>query len=308
VKYPFFLTIDQERMSREHPITAFQQSATMLWACPVGLENVPEGASGTILLRTTGEASVTRSPDLVGQILDIGYDPGLGPMGRAGSVLRAIWGEVDHAVQREGTFPPTYLAGKLDWVLDIQTEQHGLAAAVTGEFTSYFADKAIPGTETPDPQPPDKPGEEKPDKPEEKRRQTAPLEKSSRPSSIVVFGDSDAFSWLAFRSYSLDERTWEENMSLLRKALEWSSDDELAAIRGQRAEHRPLTELDGLDPDERAASVSKAQWLTFTVTGGFILLIASCWWMWRQARRPITLISRTVARAPQTGDPAGGTS
>ncbi len=30
VKYPFFLTIDQERMSREHPITAFQQSATML--------------------------------------------------------------------------------------------------------------------------------------------------------------------------------------------------------------------------------------------------------------------------------------
>ncbi|MAB87881.1 MAG: hypothetical protein CMJ90_00280 [Planctomycetes bacterium] len=299
VKYPFFLTIDQERMSSEHPITAFQQSATMLWACPVGLDAVPDGASGTILMRTTGEASTTQAAELVGQILDIGYDPGLGPMGRAGSVLRAIWGEVDHAVQTEGAFPPTYLAEKLDWVLKIQTRQEGLAAAVKGEFTSYFADKPVPGAKPPEPEP----ANEQPDKPEEKRRQMAPLEKSQRPGSIVVFGDSDAFSWLAFRSYSLDERTWEENMGLLRKALEWSSDDELAAIRGQRAEHRPLTELDGLGPDERAASVSRAQWLTFTITSGLILMIAGCWWMWRQARQPITLISRTATAAAKTSPP-----
>lgn len=306
VKYPFFLTIDQERMSRSHPITAFQQSATMLWACPVGLDRVPEGAEGTVLMRTTGEASSTQAPDLVGQILDIGYDPGLGPMGRAGSVLKAVWGEVDHAVQSEGTFPPSYLAEKLDWVLDIQTEQHGLAVAVTGDFTSYFADKAIPGTDT-DPEPPVKPGEEKPDKPKEKRQQTAPLEKSRRPGSIVVFGDADAFSWLAFRSYSLDERVWEENMSLLRKALEWSTGDELAAIRGQRAEHRPLTKLDGLDPDERNASVSSAQWLTFGLSLGFIVLFATCWWMWRQARRPVTLLSKVAVASTHVPTPADAT-
>ncbi len=92
-------------------------------------------------------------------------------------------------------------------------------------------------------------------------------------------------------------------MGLLRKALEWSSDDELAAIRGQRAEHRPLTELDGLGPDERAASVSRAQWLTFTITSGLILMIAGCWWMWRQARQPITLISRAATAAAKTSPP-----
>ena len=286
VKYPFFITMDQARMSDQNPITAFQQGATFLWASPVGLKDVPDGAEGTVLMRTTPEASVTSSPELVGQILDVGYDPGLGAMGRVGSVMSAVWSEMDRAVQTEGPFPPDYLASKLRWVLDLETEQLPLAVAVTGQFSSYFKDKPVPGAAPAPSTPEDKDAEEGAKEP---RRQRAPLEESRRPGSIVVFGDSDAFSWLAFRAYSLDERSWETNMGLLQKALEWSAGDELAPIRGRRSQHRPLAALNGLDPDERDASVSRARWVTFSGTLGFILVFATCWWCWRRSRPAMRL-------------------
>lgn len=294
VKYPFLLQFSGDRLSPDHPITAFQQAATMMWAAPVSLMNVPEGATGTVLMETSGSASSTSRPELAQSMLNIPYNPGLGPMGRIGSVVQNMWAELDYAVQREEPFPPAHLQAQTDWMLDVKTRQFSTAVAIEGEFTSYFADKPIPGTYVPDEAP--KPGEE----PKEKRQQTAPLDKSRRPGSIVVFGDADCFSWLAFRVYGMPEAEFEENMAMLTNALQWGSGDELAKIRSGRAPRRGLIELADLSPEERESVIERTQLYTFIITLGLVLFSAAGWMTWRRMRQPFTLLSESAARSLST--------
>jgi len=310
VKYPFLLQIAGNQLAPDHPITAFQQSASLLWASPVELGDTPDGAEGKILMETSGSASSTRAPDMPQSMLNVPYDPGLGPMGRVGSVVENMWSEIDYAVQAENPFPPSHLRAQSEWMLDVRTRQYSCAVALDGEFTSYFADKAIPGTETPDaPTEPAKPDE---DPKPEKRQRTAPLDKSRRPGSLVVFGDADAFSWLAARVYGIDERVWQENMAMLTGALQWGSADDLAQIRGGRAPHRTLLALADLDPEERGKRISATQLSTFSITLGVILAMAAGWLSWRRMRKPFTLLTASAAQSlgtpSETAVPSPGPS
>ncbi|MAG58994.1 MAG: hypothetical protein CMJ83_22125 [Planctomycetes bacterium] len=296
IKYPFFLRMDRAGgLDDEHPVTAFLQNASLFWASPVELTNVPDGAEGSVLLRTTGEASTTRSTNLISSIMEVSYEPGTGPLGRVGSIIRTVFDKVDRAVERDTPFPPANLRDQIGWMLDIRTHQYTTAVAVKGSFVSYFADRAIPGTEEAPQDDPNKPkdggADPKPgETPKDPRKQTAPLEKSRRPGSIVVIGDSDFASHLSYRPFGLDEAAIRENLRLLTSAVEWSSDDEFAAIRNRRAQSRPLTGLAGLDPEVRDRKSRDATIMTFIVTVGVVFVFALLWIIYRKTRQPLTLV------------------
>jgi ABC-2 type transport system permease protein len=297
IKYPFFARIDASGLNDTHPITGSMQSVGLLWASPITLGKVPEGAKGTVLLRSSAEASLTADSTLVDSIIDIGYQPGIGSVGQLASIVRTVWAEVNHAVKNETSFPPPHLQASLDWIRGIRAASYGLGVVVEGTFTSYFADKAIPGLASDPVDDPEDGGaatdpETKPESDAE-RTHSAPLIESRRPGSLVVFGDSDFVSAMPYQFFQLDDSDFRANLQLIENALAWSSNDPFTQIRNDRQARRPLTAFQGKSPEEREAKGLSATLMTFSITLGAILAVALCWLTYRHTRRPIALFSVT---------------
>ncbi len=159
-----------------------------------------------------------------------------------------------------------------------------LALQVTGQFKSYFADKAIPGV--------DKPLDSAdPAAAPTAARRGAPIAESQKACSLVVFGDSDAFSPVVFRAFQQQETVFESNFRLITNAIDQGGPDaELMPLRNRAAVRRPLTGLAGLSPDERAsaAEMSFVWTIVWSVMG--LLTVALLWWVRRRSQKPVELI------------------
>jgi len=179
-------------------------------------------------------------------------------------------------------------ASDVDSVLDqgfkasAEAKSHSLAVTVQGEFTSYFADKPLPGIE--------KPAGASTDA----KSRGAPLAESQQPAHILVVGDSDGFTPTVFRAFQQSEDVFDGNFRLLTNAIdEGGEDSELMALRNRAPVRRPLEGLAQLSPEERG-SAAQASFLT-TLFGSIAALCgcAMLWWVRRRAQRPIALVERS---------------
>ncbi|MBN2551464.1 MAG: GldG family protein [Spirochaetales bacterium] len=103
-KYPYWITVADQNVSRENPITARFQGLDLLWASPLELSERP-GVQAEVLLSTTGEA----------------------------------WVQDEEPYE---TNPQR--AAMLEYMSRGSKGQYPLGVALRGTLSSYFADRAIP--------------------------------------------------------------------------------------------------------------------------------------------------------------------
>lgn len=180
-------------------------------------------------------------------------------------------------------------AGNVDSVLELgwkagpDAKQRSLAVQVSGSFKSFFADKPIPGVD---------PAAGSQGQPAAaSKRVGAPIAESQQPCSLVVFGDSDAFSPVVFRAFQQQETVFESNFRMITNAIdEGGPDADLMPLRNRAAVRRPLTGLAGLSPEARA---STAEWsFIWTCVWSVLALstVALIIWIRRRAQQPVPLI------------------
>ena len=255
VNYRYLARIDADGWSKDSPMAAGVARSSLFWAAPLEVVSpLPEGVEAAVFATTSKEASAVTT------VLDL------------------------DAVLNSKYVPPE------------DAHEIPLVVALKGTFTSWFRDKAIPGLE-PGADEGEKDetgateGEEKPAETEEKAKpQGAPL-LESRPASILVIGDSDFVSPTTLGMLQLDRDYMDDNLRLLRNAIDWNGpDQDLAGMRSRPAVRRPLHALAGLSGDEREESGERATTLTFAITSLLIIGVGVLWYLGRRARRPIELI------------------
>jgi gliding-associated putative ABC transporter substrate-binding component GldG len=184
-KYPYWITVSNQFVSPDNPITARFQGLDLLWASPVEVVERP-GITAEVLLNTT--------PD--GWIVD--QEP------------------FETNPQR---------ALMLQYMNQDQRDQFPLAVAISGSFSSYFAERGIPERE----------GEE---------REWTEVVNSSQDTRIIVIGDADFASEL----YQYSGGNY--NLDFLANTAEWlSNSEDLLEIKTRVARDMRLNKIQ--DPQAR---------------------------------------------------------
>ncbi|HWN80552.1 MAG TPA: Gldg family protein, partial [Candidatus Udaeobacter sp.] len=158
-----------------------------------------------------------------------------------------------------------------------------LAAALTGKFKSYFADKPVP------PLPTDSTGVGMPGDP--------PKLTESQPTQIVVLGTSQLFAANFVGQF-------QANMTFLMNALDWMAlGEDLIAIRSRSVTERPLKpELLKEDAEKKRNAIK------FAGTFGMPILLTLYGVTLWSARRRQKRAFETARRGPAGDGDAGGTA
>jgi ABC-type uncharacterized transport system involved in gliding motility auxiliary subunit len=184
-KYPYWITVSNQFVSKENPITARFQGLDLLWASPLQVTQQP-GVEAQVLLSTTPEA----------------------------------W------VQDQEPFETNpQRALMLEYMNQDKKDQYPLAVALSGSFSSYFADREIP----------QRAGEE---------RDWNEVVEDGQESRLIVIGDADFASEL----YQYSGGNY--NLDFLANTAEWlSNSDDLLEIKTRVARDMRLNKIQ--DPAAR---------------------------------------------------------
>lgn len=172
------------------------------------------------------------------------------------------------------------------WSAAQDSKRQSLGVQVSGSFKSYFADKAIPGVDKP------ADGAAATEAPKENAaRRGAPIAESQKACTLVVLGDSDAFSPVVFRAFQQEETVFESNFRIITNAIdEGGPDSELMPLRNRAPVRRPLTGLAGLSPEQRALTAEWSFIWTIVWSVLSLLTLALVCWARRRSQSPVELI------------------
>jgi ABC-2 type transport system permease protein len=193
MNYPFFVDIRRDGFDRTHGALAGLQNVVINWGSAVDTASVPEGVEAHVLLETSPQSWTLKTRD----------------------VLPATMAAAENA------FPP-----------GDTLERYPVAAALTGRFPSYFADRPAPGTE----------GQAAAGNGDSRK-----LTESSAEARLVVVGSS-AFASDLVRGLGgqlgASGAIYRGNFQLVRNLIDWSlADTDLLEIRGSGAFARTLRPL-----------------------------------------------------------------
>jgi len=198
-KYPFWITVADQFVSRENPITARFRGLDLLWASPLEIVE-RSGVEAEVLLRTTPEA----------------------------------W------IQEKEPFETNpQRAAMLEYMPHEQEGQYALGVALSGSFSSYFADREIP----------QRAGEE---------RDWSRAAERSEETRLIVIGDADFASEL----YQYSGGSY--NLEFLSNTAEWlSNSEDLLEIKTRVARDMRLNKIQ--DPEARLRAAMFTQMFNLVV-------------------------------------------
>jgi ABC-2 type transport system permease protein len=212
VPYPFFADIRQEGFKADHPALRGLQNVTAPWASPLTL-NPAEGVESEVLLRTSPQSWLNQT------------------------------GSID---------PDFRLYPKTGFGPGSEQESRVVAVALTGTFTSHFAERPSPlfeGDET------GASGGEDAGLPADATGRT--MKRSLPDARLVVLGSGELVSDLMLRiSEQMGGEVHRGNLQLLQNLVDWSVEDtDLLAIRSTGTFARTLRPLPEGEPQLWEAAV-----------------------------------------------------
>ena len=240
IDYPAFVDVRRDGMSRTHPITASLEAVTLNWASPLAVDGaLAAGRQVEVLLHSTAEAWTSERPTA----------------------------QPDFERYPDGGF-----------AVGDDRQEWPLAVAVTGRFTSAFAESGPPAAGQTD---------------GEAGRRSA-IDASPADTRLVVFGSGEFLNdTIMSLSASLHGERYLGSLQLLQNAVDWAVEDlDLLGIRAEGAVTRLLLPID--EAAERAWEV-----INYVVAALLLGAVGGVWWLRRRGERPM------FGPDPH-GPPAGG--
>jgi len=211
IDYPFFVDVRPENMAADNAITASLPAVTMNWVSPLSLDDTRlQGKKVAILLKSSRDSWLNPSP-----IIEPDFEQ----------------------------FPDNGFAAGEDF------RQHNLAVAITGDFASFFQDRADPRlrVNTNDKEKPGQNGEQKTKDAGhgEKERELPPMPiiKHSPPSArLVVIGSAEFVGdTVISMSQGLGMDRFLNSLGFIQNVVDWSvADEDLLTIRSRGSHARLL--------------------------------------------------------------------
>ncbi len=261
VKNPYAIFLEgADGIAASHPITQKQNLLRLSWATPVSI--------------ATAEAGTDSRP----------AKPGIPPTVKGAELA---WASKDSSTSTDVARAKSLLDSGFNYRPPSGAGKTCVAVALQGTFPSFFADKPIPGKETPTSKPTDS-------KPADEDSDHTPRLKSSRETSVVVIGDSDFCSPLIqLQAFHVAREALNENLQFLRNSIDfYGPDAQLMGIRNRERVQRPLAALRGMEKDERKSSAALATQLALWLPLTAVVLLGGTWTVLRMNRRPLPLPTR----------------
>ncbi|MCK9522274.1 MAG: Gldg family protein [Proteobacteria bacterium] len=205
MNYPFFADVRQDSFNKGHITTAGLQNVVMNWSSPLELAAPAKGVDAQTILSTSKDAWISDTTQILPESLE----------------------SAQTAYQPQGTLA-----------------QHTLGVALSGAFTSHFADKPSPlfGADTPAPPPADADADAAP----QADRTGRTLKVANQDARLVVVGSSAfASDVVASLGQQMGGNVYRSNMQFARNLIDWSlADTDLLNIRSSGAYARTLKPLE----------------------------------------------------------------